>query len=715
MSKKIVIFFMIILSALFGLNTTYVLANEDEAAFSKNESAYGLNVSAQVYIKGNFADYYCLQITCENINNSDFKGMLTVVEDSYNGTEFYTNEIIEIRAGEKYVKQLFYDMDVLLDEVDRVLVSDEDGQEKVSVKLNETVISENLTEVDKKVVLLSDEEKEINIVGSKITYDKNVDFKNIYAIIINDFDFSTLSKERKTEIMDYVFNGGAIIIGTGSKAEKTLAGFKDILDYDYQGMSEDGKYAKFDIYNASVKEDIGYYGHSRMLYGQGCISILNADVQDSKFSLYPEKYVRGKTNFNSEVIDNLYQNDKEFPIVTYIVIAVVYLIISSIVIYLILKKLDKRRYIWFVMPAASLVFCVIVLGVSKIIKMDACEIKECYIKEYTCDGLVREEIYKKIINESSGRYEIELEDTYNYDVMDYHATSPFQIYDDENVNIKYDMKDIVLENSNDKKLKFEDLSAYSKIMISGAKNSEQKGCFEVEFDVDRATAKITNSTGNDVYDLCLVSEHKVWSIPQINAGETKEIALNSETKKPQESFSINYVLISSSDELFLMGKESDNVYVQQRITSSKMKDIMERKVACPETATGKLVEGDLKEEYKISDDPYDEEGYYYTSNEDVIYEYEITFTNYDEDVNYVYVDYGTIFEEDELKESGLWVGDVYVYSYGAEDYRLLEDVLDEDNKLYYDECYKEDKPLLFKIKSDTNERFIVPNINVNRW
>ena len=29
--------------------------------------------------------------------NSDFKGMLTVVEASYNGTEFYTNEIIEIK------------------------------------------------------------------------------------------------------------------------------------------------------------------------------------------------------------------------------------------------------------------------------------------------------------------------------------------------------------------------------------------------------------------------------------------------------------------------------------------------------------------------------------------------------------------------------------------------------------------------------------------
>ncbi len=221
------------------------------------------------------------------------------------------------------------------------------------------------------------------------------DIINQRAVIINDYDTSTLTQDEKDAIIKFVRDGGVLYLGTGKNMDSTkgfdqsftgISGSVGLTKY-YFTMSDGANiavdaqqfdYASYSSSDASILySNYGECGYLNRV-GDGAVVTLAYNPADPMFQNMPkddfENFVSSVydmgisgTNFLMEKEDyefdgvlNRFAEYMEEPArntsAFLVPIVLIYIFLIGPGIYLILKKFDKREKCWIIIPCVALIF-----------------------------------------------------------------------------------------------------------------------------------------------------------------------------------------------------------------------------------------------------------------------------------------------------------------------------------------------------------------------
>ena len=210
-------------------------------------------------------------------------------------------------------------------------------------------------------------------------------------LVIDDFNAASLGKEQIQAIEEWVKDGGILLIGTGENLDETFSAFDadfieaslgDTKTYeDYSYYSNAGYMTFADIsYGKSYLQGMGRDAQTKKIGRGGIIltqfALTDPDIDGSYFVNDLHTTVSGffgnsvvkRNTFSNQELTNLFgvmQGKAKLNGGLLSAIIVIYVILVGPVLYLILKKYDKREKYWYAVPAMSFVFVVIIFMASR--------------------------------------------------------------------------------------------------------------------------------------------------------------------------------------------------------------------------------------------------------------------------------------------------------------------------------------------------------------
>ena len=210
-------------------------------------------------------------------------------------------------------------------------------------------------------------------------------------LVIDDFDISSLKKDEITAIQNWVKSGGILVIGTGENGDETFDAFDDDFidaslasrqpyeDYSYYAnsgyiMFSDISYGKTYVQNMARDAQMKTEGRGGIVLAQ--FALTDPDLDTGYFTT--DLFATTTAYFSTANVKRYELSDNEMENLFGVMqgkanlnakllgaIVVIYVILVGPVLYLVLKKYDKREKIWYAVPAMSVVFVLIVFLASR--------------------------------------------------------------------------------------------------------------------------------------------------------------------------------------------------------------------------------------------------------------------------------------------------------------------------------------------------------------
>lgn len=390
-------------------------------------------------------------------------------------------------------------------------------------------------------------------------------------LLIDNYDTSKLSKEQFETIKKWVEAGGYLIIGTGSNYQQTLSAFvedSEMLEGTVKGMKEG------QLLLGDSKEDALKFGKKD---GLADISIKDgADMlalTSSKNMLVEKNFNKGKIvvasfnwgmepftswSSNAELVEallvevskdsdrlsdiNCYEveyNTSYFDVENYVAkskypnwnilkFLIVAFIILAPLMYFILKKLDKRGWIWIAFPALAIVFTFLNLVATSNVRIKA-PLSSSLTMLYTDEnGNKSKSIDMSIMVPSTKEEIVSMSDDLINGKMNYSEVERDNFWErmstDEEDKFKYTS---AMSNTSDGyvyRIKNSSTFSYNYYSFESRK-SEFDEMLETKItrSADGISGSVKNITDKDIKYLTVLTYGKLFCIGDIKAGETKEI------------------------------------------------------------------------------------------------------------------------------------------------------------------------------------------------
>ncbi|MBQ4522780.1 MAG: hypothetical protein IJA10_07490 [Lachnospiraceae bacterium] len=416
---------------------------------------------------------------------------------------------------------------------------------------------------------------------------------------INEFDFlfidqfytDKLSEEQMDALLQWLTNGGMLFVGTGANAVDTLSGFdgtdfgvqftgttfEQEINLTEQGISDyqqslcgtflgDGdlcatvSYSELDV----DVDAVSYYNNDVIdtsfivrQYGSGYAFIYPFSFTEENMTASMKKAILGASTiytYSDRVVETL---DEQFYIYydnyelrnaqsllnnikipnasVYLIIFGVYMVVATFVTYLVLKKKDKREYVWIAIPAWAVLFTVIIMLVSRSSRVT--KPIESSITIVNLDGTKKDSTsFIALTTPDMKGYEL----NFNSDVTNVVATLDTTYYSYNEVkDIRNSVDYTLKENADgfslavDKAKVFE----YKYVQSSKTETSEEKIDVEIEEDGIFYRGTVTNNTNYDLIGVVAKLNGVCYEIGDLKKGESKSF---SEEEDSSYYFDIEY-------------------------------------------------------------------------------------------------------------------------------------------------------------------------------
>ncbi|NDO46741.1 hypothetical protein [Clostridium sp. MD294] len=213
------------------------------------------------------------------------------------------------------------------------------------------------------------------------------------VIVIDDFDTKSLSEKQKQALLQWIQQGGICVIGTGVNASKTMSGLQNIVSITSESTVQKniilaGQSVRADVAELNLLgiEDIQtdiFENASLLAIGNGAVILY-----DISLSLEPVISTAGFVNeiksyceyvdeelMKVEYADSYNYNPmsyiaqrfpelKENSIYIILFAVIIYVIVIGPILYIVLKRKDKREFAWIAIPAISAIFMLIIFVLS---------------------------------------------------------------------------------------------------------------------------------------------------------------------------------------------------------------------------------------------------------------------------------------------------------------------------------------------------------------
>lgn len=510
------------------------------------------------------ADRYVAVYVDVNNTGEDFKGSLQMfVEKGENEDILYQKDVF-IGSGEK--KQLYLTYCETQKKV-KNLIRFVNEKEEVVVKKN----FEIKTIIDKKTAfwgILTDDTNNIGYLGdktSKVFYltektlgqdDQCLDTLDI--IVINDFDSERLSQQQRVAIADWVNKGGTLVIGTGENKNRTLLPLKKELRI----KNLDDLSKKESDADTSNGKTVGYGNDGKTMQvlkmGLGVVQVFPVDLNleygqwNTQGSIINTSiWYNISTDQKKELtVDSLqedyvqvyqgitaYGTDKTPFVEGYAIILLVYLFLIGPLLYILLKKMDKRSLTWIIIPVLALAFSYGIYflgGETRVTKPYM-----GYLSFFHLDGQGKgsgvEETYFSITVPSNKKYNVTIPDEYAV-TADYNSNTYFSYPVVEDVSgenkeeetldsAKQRSKTAVKIRDNYTEIEMKNYQAFTTGYYRSNIYKEEDGTYDYNISNfgDEITGEFTNRLGYDLENVTIFSNHNLVMVGDIVDGQTGRV------------------------------------------------------------------------------------------------------------------------------------------------------------------------------------------------
>ena len=218
-----------------------------------------------------------------------------------------------------------------------------------------------------------------------------ITLNTISMIVIDDYDVSSLKKEEITAIEEWVKEGGILVIGTGENGDETFDAFDPQMmeaslasrqpydDYSYYAnsgyiMFSDINYGSSYVQNMARDARMKTAGRGGIVLAQFALTdpdldrtYFAGDLFSTTSSFFSTAYVKNYvlSEYELERIFGVMQGQAKLNAGLLTAIVVIYVILVGPILYLVLKKFDKREKIWYAVPLMSFVFVLLVFVASR--------------------------------------------------------------------------------------------------------------------------------------------------------------------------------------------------------------------------------------------------------------------------------------------------------------------------------------------------------------
>ena len=391
----------------------------------------------------------------------------------------------------------------------------------------------------------------------------------INYLIIDNFDTSKLNDRQYEALKKWVNSGGILICALGANYQNVLHVFSDdfitgsfgsiskkdivftdevdlngndlsisvsnvdVIDFTYDDSEEisdlsDGNTAYTRRIGNGAVVMLGYSLSMEPITGDACREeIAEAIISKTAVSGETEYLLEYSYNdtydyYNGSSITENYYGEDQPNLKFYLVIFAVYIILVGPVLYLVLKKLNKRQYIWAGIPAAALLFTIIVLITGNSIK-----VKDPIVSTFSLielgDNTAPEKIFAEIVYPEAKDYSIDLSDDY-YDINTYDDYSDYYYYYDTTSEPELTLS--VKDTANGTNLQSYNDSIFNSMCISMSK-LKQNDFGSIDSDItlytDGMEGTVTNNTNYD-FEFMMITEGTSYLILEdVKAGETVDV------------------------------------------------------------------------------------------------------------------------------------------------------------------------------------------------
>lgn len=372
---------------------------------------------------------------------------------------------------------------------------------------------------------------------------KNI--SSLDVIVINNYNTANLKKEQYENLSTWVESGGILVIGSGENGAKTIGNLeKEFLNINYEATKDANGYtlAKLNLKDAEVKLQ---EGEDPLIYlihkGQGKVYVAAFDLgnkniapKDKVMNIWKESlgndFIDKSNMLNShrgnfvpygiEELSNNVPYKDNFNIGLLVIIFISYALIVGIIIYIVMKKLNKREWLWGIIPVIAIAFSLTlyVLGSNTRIK----DIVLNQVNIVTSDKNGTSQVVGYAGIGSKYKNDLTVQEPTGTNIKNY-TNDNYRENSDTNNFTKLGTKTVYRQNNS--YFEFKQLSALSmkKFEISGHKEIVPIIDVHLNYNSQKLSGKIKNTLGYDIKELLVVSYNSVWELGAINANEEKEI------------------------------------------------------------------------------------------------------------------------------------------------------------------------------------------------
>lgn len=565
LKKSMISTFIALIVISFSFTNITVNAKTSESEAYEIKVSYG--------IQGKYRAMKYIPVTVEvNSLERDFIGEIEVrVASSNMGTYDAYSKEVSLTKGE--ISKVTIPVKVLENSSKMTVNIVEDG--KVLSQKKTLISNGRVTETNLFTGVLTDDATSLGYIGNvkfdssrgfegtienvyldeNIIGENNLNIDGLDAIIINNYNMSNLKKEQYDAINSWINKGGTLILGAGANESKTIGSIdKDFLQVKSNGVKEENltlveDNLKLITSNLEVKDAKIKNGTSEkpLVYsiekGRGEILITTFDLgleplisskDASQFlSLILTDAANGifDKNMNGGYMGQGYYRARELmqsiPIneivgtKSLIVVFGLYALIIGVVLYIVLKKLNKRDLTWIAIPAISIVFALVIYFMGSSTRVNDVILNQNNIVSVDKDGKGLAKGYIGIGTKYKEDVIIEKPEdvTMNYITQDTHY------YGNPEEEIKDRLRVKTTYKGNNSYFTFADSDALDMKTFEVIGKEQVIPKIDSNFNLSdgNLNGAVKNNLDKNINKLILVAGQNVWDLGELPKGEEKAI------------------------------------------------------------------------------------------------------------------------------------------------------------------------------------------------
>jgi hypothetical protein len=380
---------------------------------------------------------------------------------------------------------------------------------------------------------------------------------NLDILAINDFAADQLTDSQEAAIHTWVKQGGQLILAGGASYPKSAESFKDLSPVEYLGTSAISSFpsleaaagkelamtSPFTVSNVKVKagETIIAEGNIPLFVKQeirkGSVLYAAYDLALNPLAswngnvglweqILSDKLQKantvGQVHFGNEYWEMNQALDQfaallppALGIMVWIFLA--YALIVAPLLYILLKKWDKREWAWIIVPGIAVIssFCIFAVGASDRTSTLSQTLNVIEIDD-TGQGSMKSAA--AVFVPRGGKFDIEL--------AEHQYAMPFQEdYYNNNLNdLDGSIDQVVFLGEKEQRVQFRNVPFWSirKFWIhEGTTREYGKFDYTMKIEQTSASGEITNLTGHDLQDVSLVINQQLLKLGDMKSGETQ--------------------------------------------------------------------------------------------------------------------------------------------------------------------------------------------------